>query len=72
MRLADYGFILTLIIGTMYFTVLEVKQMLTLKDQYVRVSNLIDIIYLAINVLFIVDVFSGVMNDETAMILSIT
>ena len=72
MRFADYSFILILIIGTAYFTVLEVKQMVTLKDQYVRASNLADITYLAINALFIIDVFSGVLNEDTAMILSVT
>ena len=72
MRFADYSFILILIIGTAYFTVLEVKQMVTLKDQYVRASNLVDITYLAINALFIIDVFSGVLNEDTAMILSVT
>ena len=59
----DYGFIAILILGTLYFTILEGTQIATLKTQYVRLSNLADIVYLTINYFFIVDVFLGSMTQ---------
>ena len=70
MRFGDFVFISTLTIGTVYFTVLEVIQMMTLKEQYLRLSNLVDITYLTINYIFIVDVFTGDMTEGTSTILA--
>ena len=63
LEFSDYGFIAILILGTLYFTVLEVTQIATLKTQYARVSNLADIAYLTINYFFIVDVFRESMTQ---------
>ena len=54
---------LALTIGTACFSFLEVIQMMTLKDQYARILNLVEIVYLAMNVFFIIDVFKRIMND---------
>ena len=60
----DFVAIVIVILGTVYFTRNEIEQMKTLRSQYLRVSNLGDIIYLSINVYFIVDLFTGIMPQE--------
>ena len=72
MRIIDFGFISVNIIGTLYFTILEFIQMSTLKMQYVSASNLADVSYLIINILFIVDLFSSSLAEDTATYLAIT
>ena len=71
-RFIDFGFISVNIIGTLYFTILEYIQMSTLREQYLRASNLADVSYLIINILFIVDLFSSFMTEDTATYLAIT
>ena len=60
----NYVGIIIMILGTVYFTRNEIEQMKTLRSQYVRLSNLADIIYLSINFYFIVDIFTDIMPEE--------
>ena len=64
LRFIDYVFIVLKILGTLLFTRYEFMQMKTLGTQYLRVSNLYDVIYLGINYYFIVDLATGVMPEE--------
>ena len=67
----DIGFISVMILGTIYFSVLEVIQSMTLKSQYLKLWNLVDIAYLAINICLIVDIFKRYMAEDTFTILAI-
>ena len=60
-----------MILGTLYFSVLEVIQFKTLKSQFLKSDNFIDIAYLVINFCFITDIFIGFIPEKTATNLSI-
>ena len=60
-----------MIIGTLLFTRNEFLQMRTLRGQYLRPSNLLDITYLGINYYFIIDLFTETSPDAQASYLAI-
>lgn len=70
MQTTDIVFSALLGLGTLYFTVLEVIQAMTLKGQYVRLSNANDIAYLIINYIFIADSFLGYLASNTSAVLA--